>query len=79
MVRGVEYVDLRTFDSVSEGVTAAQLASLSATLKVNEFVAAELATPDPIATDPATSILPAELVMLTPDVPDTLLLTEITA
>jgi hypothetical protein len=37
-----------------------------------------MATPDPIATDPAKSILPAELVMLTPDVPDTLTLTEIT-
>jgi hypothetical protein len=78
-VPGVEYVDMRTFDSVAQDVTAAQLAGLWATLKVNEFVAAELATPDPNATDPALSILPAELVMLSPDVPDTLLLTEITA
>jgi predicted phage baseplate assembly protein len=79
IVPGVEYVDMRTFDSVGENVTAAQLASLSATLKVNEFVAAELATPDPSAIDPALSILPAELVMLTADIADTLLLTEITA
>jgi len=78
-VPGVEYVDTRVFDSVAENVTAAQLANLWATLRVNEFVGAELATPDPNATDPAASILPAELVMLTPDIPDTLLLTEIPA
>ncbi len=77
-VQGVEYVDMKTFDSVAENVTAAQLATLSATLRVNEFVTAELATPDPNATDPAASILPAELVMLTPDLPDTLILTEVT-
>jgi len=80
-VEGVQYVDLRVFDSVPENITAAQLAGLSATLKANEFVAAELATPDPAATeatDPAQRILPAELVILTPDIPDTLILTEIT-
>jgi hypothetical protein len=69
---------MRVFDSVAENVTAAQLAGLAGTLTPRPFVAAELATPDSTATDPAKSILPAELVMLTPDVPDTLTLTEIT-
>jgi Baseplate J-like protein len=77
-VRGVQYVDLRVFDSVGENTTSAQLANLAATLQAREFVTAEPATPDKSATDPALSILPAELVMLTPDVPDTLILTEIT-
>ena len=77
-VPGVQYVDMRVFDSVAENVTAAQLAGLGATLQSLPYVVAEMATPDPIATDPAKSILPAELVMLTPDVPDTLTLTEIT-
>ncbi len=62
-VAGVQYVDLRVFDSA---------------LKAREFVTAELATPDPTATDPAKYILPAEIVTLTPAVADTLTLTEIT-
>jgi predicted phage baseplate assembly protein len=77
-VPGVQYVDMRVFDSVAENVTASQLAGLAATLQSLPYVVAEMATPDPSATDPAKSILPAELVMLTPDVPDTLTLTEIT-
>jgi hypothetical protein len=78
-VPGVQYVDLQVFDSVSENTTSAELANLAATLKAKEFVTAELATPNRNAKDPAQAILPAELVMLTPDVPDTLILTEITA
>jgi Baseplate J-like protein len=77
-VAGVQYVNMQTFDSVSESVTAAQLASLANTLKANSFVEAELAQVDPTATDPTQRIIPAELVILTPDIPDTLILTEIT-
>lgn len=77
-VEGVQYVDLRIFDAVAEDVTAEQLAGLAATLTTKPFVEAKLATPDSTATDPAKSILPAELVMLTPGIPDTLILTEIT-
>jgi hypothetical protein len=77
-VPGVQYVDMRVFDSVAENVTAAQLAGLAATLQSLPYVVAAMATQNPSATDPAQSILPAELVMLTPDVPDTLTLTEIT-
>jgi predicted phage baseplate assembly protein len=75
---GVQYVDMRTFDFVPESVTAQQLASLAGNLKPRSFVEAELAHIDPTAGDPAKRILPAELVILTPDIPDTLILTELT-
>lgn len=77
-VAGVEYVDIRIFDAVSEAVTEAQLAGLATTLSPNSFVEAELSHVDPTALDPAGRIVPAELVILTPDIPDTLILTEIT-
>jgi hypothetical protein len=63
---------------VPENITAKQLAGLASTLSLNNFVQAELARVDPGATDPAKRILPAELAILTPDIPDTLILTEIT-
>lgn len=78
-VAGVEYVDMRTFDSVPEGVTAEQLAGLGGSLTLNEFVEAELAHIDPTATDPSQRILAAEIAYLTPDIADTLILTEITS
>src|SRR5262249_28444764 len=77
-VTGVQYVDLQKFDSVSESVTVERLASLASTLTLNSFVEAELAHVDPTEFDPAKRIKPAELVILTPDIPDTLILTEIT-
>ena len=73
-VAGVQYVDVQTFDSVAESVTAAQLTGLAGTLGLNPFVQAELAHVDPVL-----GIVPAELVILTPDIPDTLILTEITS
>ena len=66
------------FDGAEE-VTAAQLAGLASTLSLNNFVEADLARIDASATAPSKRILPAELVILTPDIPDTLILTEITA
>jgi hypothetical protein len=77
-VAGVQYVDMQKFDSISESVTAAQLASLASTLTLKSFVGAELAQVNPTAVDRAKRIVPAELVILTPDIPDTLILTEIT-
>ncbi len=77
-VAGVEFVDMQTFDSVSESVTAAQLAGLAGTLGLRSFVEAELAHVEATETDPTKRIAPAELVILTPDIPDTLILTEIT-
>jgi len=41
------------------------------------FIDVKLARVDPNATDPAKRILPAQLAFLSPDVPDTLILTEI--
>jgi hypothetical protein len=49
----VQYVDTRAFDSVAENITAARPAGLAASLKVNPFVAAELATANPA--DPGKS------------------------
>jgi hypothetical protein len=77
-VGGVSYLDVTTFDSVAEDITAGSLAGLGGSLALNNFVEADLARVDPNTTDPANRILPAELAILTPDIPDTLILTEIT-
>jgi len=76
-VEGVAYVDLQIFDAVPEGITVEKLAGLAGSLALHAHVEAELAHFDPSATDHSRRILPAELVILTPDIPDTLLLTEI--
>lgn len=73
-VAGVQFVFMKVFDSVAESVTGAKLTTLSSTLTLQPFVEAELAQPVP-----GQGIVPAELVILTPDIPDTLILTEITA
>jgi predicted phage baseplate assembly protein len=76
-VQGVAYVDLQIFGAVPESITPDQLAGLAATLGPNPYVNAELAHVDFAATDPSKRILPAELAIFTPDIPDTLRLTEI--
>ena len=76
-VEGVAYVDLQIFDAVPEGITLEQLAGLAGSLSLHPRVEAELAHIDPGASDPSRRILPAELAILSPDIPDTLLLTEI--
>jgi hypothetical protein len=76
-VEGVEYADMRIFDSVAESVSVAELAGLSGTLTLRDAIEAELARVDEAAAEPAKRIRPAEIVVLTPDVPDTLILTEI--
>ena len=77
-VEGVSYVNVQKFDAVPEDITAAQLAALATTLGVKQVVEADRARVDSQATDPAMRIVPAELAILTPDIPDTLILTEIT-
>lgn len=74
-VTGVSYVDLTVFDSVGEDSSAGALASLARTLTARPFVGAELARVDAGA-EPGSAgrILPAELAILTPDIPDTILL-----
>jgi hypothetical protein len=74
---GVQFVAMRTFDSVAESITAPELAALGSTLQLRSAVAAQLATVQPKIFDPAARIAPAELVILTPDIPDTLILTEL--
>lgn len=81
-IEGVSYVDVQTFDAVPEDVTAGQLAGLASTLQRKNHVFAHLAHPNPsldptVDTDPCQRILPAELVFLTPDIPDTLILNQI--
>jgi predicted phage baseplate assembly protein len=76
-VDGVLYVNMQKFASVPESVTAGQLAGLAQSLGLTGAVQAEVAHVDPTVSDPASRIVPAELVMLTPDIADTLILTEI--
>ena len=74
-VAGVAWVNFTHFDSVGESIDAPQLAALAGTLGLNQFVASQLAQFDP-ATPGAIS--PAELVLLTPDIPAMLTLTPMT-
>jgi len=82
-VAGVSYVSLQLLDSFAEAATVQQtiqnLAGLAGTLGLNDYIGASLAglNPDPAA-DPASRILAAELACLTPDVPGTLILNQIT-
>jgi hypothetical protein len=76
-VKGVAWVNVTTFDSVAEGITAAQLAGLASSLKPRPYVRAELAQVNKqAAPGSANRITPAELVFMTQDIPDTLILTQ---
>jgi hypothetical protein len=78
-VEGVAWLNVTTFDGVSESITAAQLAALGSTLglRLQPHVAAELARVDKHAPPgSAGRIVPAELVFMTPDIPDTLILSQ---
>jgi hypothetical protein len=74
-VPGVAYVDVTRFDGIPDSVTAAELASLGRTIGFRQHVPAELAHLDPKA-EPGSpdAILPAELVFMTPEIPETLIL-----
>jgi hypothetical protein len=75
-VAGVEYADLDTFGAVSAANLATLQPSLAGLAGTVQRVPAALAQPD--KTVPG-AILPAQLAVLTPDVPDTLLLKELTS
>jgi predicted phage baseplate assembly protein len=86
-VAGVAFVNITTFDSVADGITAAGLTSLSSTLVRRGHVAAKLAYVDSSPNAQGQSnptaqayfqIQPAEIAYLSPDIQDTLILTEIT-
>ncbi len=86
-VNGVAFVNITVFDSVAEDISATALAVLNTTLIRRGHVTARLAYVD-TSLDPtkltnptgqqAFQIQPAEIAYLTPDIPDTLILTEIT-
>lgn len=80
-VTGVSYVNVQVFDSVSSSVSVQTLAGLANTLKLRQVVEAQLARPNlqsgATAADPCQRILPAGVVFLNPDLPETLILTQI--
>jgi hypothetical protein len=79
-VPGVDYVNITVFDSVADDIAPTQLAALAGTLIRRNFVKANLARVNSLAApSDASRFTPAELVFLTPDIADTLILTEITA
>lgn len=75
-VEGVSYVNMTRFDSVAEDITAAELAGMGASLRRRNLVQADLAQVDQAQTDPIRRILPAELAVLAPEIPDMLILTQ---
>jgi len=81
-IEGVDYVEMKVFDSVSQDISADDLTSLASTLRLNPHVTASAARRNPTAVagdDPATRLLPAELAFMTPEIPDTVILTRLGA
>jgi hypothetical protein len=76
-VEGVAYVDLDVFDAVDEGADLSDLSSLADTLTLRRRVISETDRVDPEITDPPRPILPAQLAYLSPEIPDTLILSEL--
>src|SRR5581483_4586817 len=79
-VEGVLYVNVTTFDSVSDDITVDQLAKLASTLKLRQAVRAHLARLDPnadLAGDPCRRIRAAELAYLTPNIAFTWILSNL--
>lgn len=77
-VEGVVYVDFDLFDDVAEGVSVEELQTVGEDLKLRARVHAYLAHVESAALAGAQSrIRPAQLVLLTPLVPDTLILREV--
>ncbi len=80
-VKGVAFVDMEIFDSVS--ASARDISGLLKTLERKPHVQVQLArpnpNPDPDNTDPDQRIFPAQLAYLTAEIPDTLILKELTA
>lgn len=77
-VAGVAYVDVDVLDAVAETADIDTLTRLANTLSLKKRIEAKMAWVDAQATDPDAHIQPAQLVYLSPDVPDTLILTELT-
>jgi hypothetical protein len=76
-VAGVSAVDLDVLAGFTEEDVRAQLGTLDRSLVPNAGVRARLARVRPDPTQPQMTVLaPAQLAMLTPSIPDTLILTE---
>jgi predicted phage baseplate assembly protein len=76
-VEGIAWVDVTTFDSVPEKITPADLAAKGGKLGREDYILAEPARIDEKASaGSAERIVPAELVFMTPDIPDTLILSQ---
>jgi hypothetical protein len=78
-VEGVAYVDLDVLDAVSEDADLSDLTNLANTLALNDRIPVHLARLDPDVTALPRPILPAQLAYLSPEIPDTLILTELTS
>lgn len=76
-IRGVAYVDVDILDAIPENASLEELTNLAETLSLRSRLVAHMARVTPSATDPDEHIQPAELIYLSPDVPDTLILTEL--
>jgi hypothetical protein len=76
-VEGVAWVNVTTFDSVPQSVTAAQLSALAGTLRRRQYIRATLAEINTKAAPGAADrILPAELVFMSSDIPELLILSQ---
>jgi predicted phage baseplate assembly protein len=78
-VPGVAWVTVEALATVPEGITPADLAALAGTLSQAPppRIPMALARPRPDADQPPLPLLPAQLAVLSPKVPDTLILKEI--
>jgi hypothetical protein len=79
-VEGVDYVDVDSFDALSQEIIVANLELLNKTeiIGLKDRILVELARVDPTAIDPDRRIKPAQLAYLSPKEPGTLILTELT-
>jgi len=79
-VEGVSYVDVDKFDGIDEQqvVAALDTKSLADQIVLQPRVPVELAQLNLNETDPSKRIKPAELAYFSPDIPDTIILSEIT-
>jgi hypothetical protein len=82
-IPGVAYVDVDILDSVSETIQLEKLEDLDTTLtssvQPRERVEVKPTWIDPYVADPQERIRPAQLAILSPEIPDTLLLTELSS
>jgi hypothetical protein len=77
MVEGVVYVDVDTLGWINEDVSTEELSKLSSNLTLKQRIQVEMARVDNAATEPEKRLRPAELAILSPKLPDTIILKEL--